>query len=251
MPNIYGHGVTINGKHTWRDFGLLPPPGEAPVIAPPPPKLDLWDFPLVDGAVDLSAVPLNRLFYGIREGRLVFNHARRSETFEGCYSAILGAVHGQTCTLTLDDDPAHAYTGRVWIDEVRSSYITGQIALAYALQPYRTQSAALSTAWHFDDAMADGDPPIFTASFSTACTAPRTIINPNSGDIILGSASGSDIVCTVSASCTIYAGGTAYAATASSVPGITLHPGKNIVTFAPASSGTVNISIAYQLRDCL
>ena len=53
------YGVTLGGKHTYRDWGLLPK--TRPTIAPPKVRTNYVDVPGLDGALDLSEALTGRV----------------------------------------------------------------------------------------------------------------------------------------------------------------------------------------------
>ena len=59
------YGVTLGGKHTYRDWGLLPK--TRPTIAPPKVRTNYVDVPGLDGALDLSEALTGRVGYQTRD----------------------------------------------------------------------------------------------------------------------------------------------------------------------------------------
>lgn len=87
------YGVTLGGKHTYRDWGLLPK--TRPTIAPPKVRTNYVDVPGLDGALDLSEALTGRVGYQTRDFSAEFIVIDARNRWDALYSEILDTLHGQ------------------------------------------------------------------------------------------------------------------------------------------------------------
>ena len=105
------YGATINGKHTFKDWSLLP--STPPVISPPEPKLHQVDIPGADGILDLTESLTGDVEYGMRDVSMTYLYYGDRAQWRQAYRDLLTAIHGKTCTIVLDEEPDMTYTGRL------------------------------------------------------------------------------------------------------------------------------------------
>ena len=104
------YGVTLGGKHTYRDWGLLPK--TRPTIAPPKVRTNYVDVPGLDGALDLSEALTGRVGYQTRDFSAEFIVIDARNRWDALYSEILDTLHGQRVNIILDQDPGYFYRAR-------------------------------------------------------------------------------------------------------------------------------------------
>ena len=127
----------ITGKNTWSDWKLIP--DSPPMVDPPEPIFNLIDIPgRIQGPLDLSRVPFNRLLYKRMSGSWtfyseVYNKNTRIELFEN----IRSYLHGQSMYVGFEEDPRHYFNGRFTVSAPRSSTGPIQITIGYDLEPVR------------------------------------------------------------------------------------------------------------------
>lgn len=108
-------GVTFDNKHSYWDWGLMLK--EAPKITAPEAKTHYVDVPGMNGALDLTEALTGKVQFKNRKIELDFVTTAGREDWSAVYSDILSALHGQMKDITLDDDPAHFYRGRVKVGD--------------------------------------------------------------------------------------------------------------------------------------
>lgn len=70
--------------------------------------------------------------------------------WEHIYHEMLGYLHGEEMTLTLEDEPGYFYTGRMSINDWKSDKDHSKIVVNYDLQPYRFANLASVDNWLWD-----------------------------------------------------------------------------------------------------
>ena len=142
MSIIYNtrYGATINGKHTFADYGLLPT--SPPVIEPPEPKLYTVEIPGMNGVLDLSEALTGDVRFGMRTGIFTYQIYGTRSTWRQVYRTLLEDIHGQSCTVVLDEEPDVTYTGRVQITAFEPDGKAGKciISLEGSFYPWPTET---------------------------------------------------------------------------------------------------------------
>ena len=130
-------GVTFDNKHTYWDWGLMLK--KPPEISTPEPKTHYVDIPGAHGAMDLTEALTGKVQYKNRTLTLEFITKADRENWSALYSDILTTMHGQMVEeITLDDDPAHHYRGRVTVgDSVRENDEWVSIKLTAEVEPFK------------------------------------------------------------------------------------------------------------------
>lgn len=132
-------GVTFGEKHSYFDWGLLL--REYPTVSPPAPKKKLVEVPGSDDPIDITEALTGKVHYEAREITCRFTMAGQRERWPALYSEILNDLHGRRMEITLDNDPGHAYTGRVEISEWEPGENEAKITILATVAPYKTALA--------------------------------------------------------------------------------------------------------------
>ncbi len=128
-------GMTIGGKHTYRNWGMLLK--SHPIFSPPKPETKLVKVPGSDVVLDLTESLTGKVHYGIRHGKFEFIVVGGRPKWPAVYAALLNEIHGQKVQIVLDDDPNYYYQGRVAVDEWASDEVTATIVLTAEVEPYK------------------------------------------------------------------------------------------------------------------
>ena len=141
------HSLTINGKHTWRDWHLMPDP--RPVIEPPEPKFNYISVPGADGSVDATEALSKRVLFNNREGYFTFYIANGYEPWDYIYRKMMHDVQGGSVKAIMDDDPLWYYEGRFWFSEPKQDQYWMKVFLNYNVKPYKKKiySSVDSVGW--------------------------------------------------------------------------------------------------------
>lgn len=238
-PTCAGHGMTIGGKHTLNDWGLMMVNGEEkPVFASAVPEVNYESIPGATGALDYTEILAGIIPYRDREGSFTFT-LMPGITFESARSEIANFLAGQRMNCVLDDDPNYFYTGRFWLDEAASNKGYGTIVISYRVDPYKYSNQRTgSMDWLWNDLF---DTTIYYGTFSVNGTKQRNLINPS------GSAVTPKFTC--SSAMTVTIGNRTYQLPqgTTETPGFSLAVGDNLMTFA----GSGNVLVDYALGKSL
>ena len=110
MRNNIRVGFSLNGKHTYHDYGLYL--SEPPDFGAPEPRLSLVEIPGRDGFLDYTEAATGEVKYSNRQMRLVFATEIRRDKREALRSELWSDLHGQMAEIIYDLDPDWYYTGR-------------------------------------------------------------------------------------------------------------------------------------------
>ena len=130
-------GVTIGGKHTWWDWGLVL--RQYPEITPPSPKTKIISIPGADGVLDLSTALTGYVLYENRTITFEFTIMKPRDMWPATYSEILDHLHGRELEIIMDDDREHYYKGRVQVTTHNPEKVTAGITLKANVEPYKTR----------------------------------------------------------------------------------------------------------------
>lgn len=133
-------GVTIGGKHTWWDWGLVL--RQYPEISPPSPKTKIISIPGADGVLDLTTALTGYVLYENRTITFEFTIIKHRDMWAATYSEILDHLHGRELKIIMDDDREYSYKGRVTVKNHSPEKTTAGITLIADVEPYKTRQIA-------------------------------------------------------------------------------------------------------------
>lgn len=139
-------GVTFDGKHSFKDFGLFL---KSFSIETPEPKLQTVDIHGVQGVIDLSEM-LGEIFYKNRKLTFEFVAAKDSSDALVLLSKVEAYMHGKIMQVTLDDDPRFYYLGRVVVDKFKTDSRSGLITVVVDAEPYKYEYDFNGDDWLWD-----------------------------------------------------------------------------------------------------
>lgn len=113
--NLYEsrYGVTFDGKHSFRDYGLLPT--SAPVISPPKVNTYYVDVPGSDGSLDLTEALTGYPTYGDRNGVFNFQLYGLKDDWYNKVNTLIHDLNGKRMDVILDEDKQYYYKGRLTV----------------------------------------------------------------------------------------------------------------------------------------
>ena len=131
-------GVRINGKHSYRDYGMYAVRGGLDKGTPAP-KTRLIDIPGADGLLDLTEAAGGTIRYGNRAMNLLFK-VRIDEDVRAQFQAELdNAIHGQLVTVIFDNDPEWYYEGRATVAYEDVDEWQMKVRILVDAQPYKLE----------------------------------------------------------------------------------------------------------------
>lgn len=105
-----GFGATINGKHTFRDLGLVI--GNNDIVSSPAPKTNIIDVPGSSYRLDLTETLTGRTEYESRTLNFKFGIQKPKEKWPGVCKNVMLLFHGKKVQVILDAEPEYYYEGR-------------------------------------------------------------------------------------------------------------------------------------------
>lgn len=148
MNQNIGIGATFNGKHTWRDFGLVI--GNTDIVGLPKPKMFLVEIPGTSKRLDLSESLTGRMEYEGRELTFTLGGVDLPSIWHHRLSAFLAFVHGRRVQVILDDDPAYYYIGRASVEGFARTRALGEMKLKVDCEPYKYEVISSAEPWRWD-----------------------------------------------------------------------------------------------------
>lgn len=128
-------GVTINGKHSYKDYGLILK--SYPVVSPPVPKEKYIDIPGRHGGVDASRVLTGKIQYEWRTITMEFTLSQPREEWPAVYSALLNDMQGQEVGVYMDDDSEYIYSGTAKVTKYAPGLAVAEITIEAKVDPYK------------------------------------------------------------------------------------------------------------------
>ena len=132
------HSITFynkdlgGAKHSWRDFHLIP--SSRPFIAMPEPKTAIITIPGTNKRIDITEHLAPTLLYEKRTGDWSFIIVHDLwKSWSEAFETIAQFIHGQSITVTLDDDKLYSYTGTLTISNYQPEKEYSTITIHYEL----------------------------------------------------------------------------------------------------------------------
>lgn len=131
-------GLTINGKHSYSDYGLYIK--DVPDKGSPAPQISTINIPGSDGVLDLTEVVTGEVKYGnriitVRLGAIV-NEDERAELI----SMLMDDIHGRICKIVFDDDLQWYYRGRAEVEIQEQHSWRIDVVLTFDAEPYKMRT---------------------------------------------------------------------------------------------------------------
>lgn len=135
---MYQWGATINGKHTYDDYGLY----ITNILQRKPPAVKVTHIaiPARNGDIDLTEALTGYPVYGNREIELLLGGKKTRHDWVIFRGIMENELHGKEVSVIFDDDPEYVWSGRATL---QSDYSRGQETATFTLlinaQPYRLE----------------------------------------------------------------------------------------------------------------
>lgn len=147
MAYIYDRGVSINGKHSFEDWGLML---VSTSIDAPKPKTNYISIPFRNGDIDATEAVDADIKY---ENRDITINLRKIGDFDEnkvLADEIINEIHGINAHLIFDDDLAFYYNGRLEVSYKRSMDILN-LTIKANVEPYKYSVQSSSEDWLWDE----------------------------------------------------------------------------------------------------
>lgn len=143
------NGVSFNGVHSYRDWGLYLK--ERPVIEPPDPKTTFVDVPGANGSLDLStSLTDGDIKFKNRNIKIVLAKFDGVQYWDNLFSDIQNYLHGQDMEVVFDTDKSYYYTGRLEVDSIECEGYKSFITIKGSMHPYKKDRSNSTGQWVWD-----------------------------------------------------------------------------------------------------
>lgn len=143
------HGVTFGSYHTYDNLGLSMSE-QAPNVGSAEIYENYIDIP---GGIplDASEYPAGYITYKKREMSFRFLRKNNEAPWASTVSAVMNAIHGHEVDITLDDEPAWHYHGRVKVQAPEVTEPLTAINVNVTALPYKEYARSLKDVWQWDE----------------------------------------------------------------------------------------------------
>ncbi|WP_368346664.1 hypothetical protein [Peptostreptococcus anaerobius] len=128
------YGVKFNGKHSYKDFGLIM---QKVSIGMPKVKTEIVDIPGADGSKDLSEALAGRPLYGNREIDIALVSPHQRHDWLQMISRLANFIHGKSIRVVFDADPDYYYKGRCSVEKFDSGEMLPDVSVKISAEPYK------------------------------------------------------------------------------------------------------------------
>lgn len=120
-------GAAINGKHTWKDYGLVI--GNTDIVGEPSPKTNYIEVPGSSIRIDLTETLTGQVEYESRQLKFSLGKMEREDVWPLFYRTLLKTYQGKEVWVVLDQEPDVFYHGRAEISGFSRSGRLGTFTL--------------------------------------------------------------------------------------------------------------------------
>lgn len=146
MTNLKTYGLTIDDKHTYRDFGLIM---TERVVSAPDPQYKYVTVPSRSGQIDLTEVVTGSVKYNERTIEATFYSDKKPLEWTLFISELQNAYQGKKVKIIFDDDMDYYWTGRVSFALETNGRIA-YIKLKAVIDPYKYSTTSTMDEWLWD-----------------------------------------------------------------------------------------------------
>jgi hypothetical protein len=148
MAYIIDRGVLINGKHSYRDWGLMLVNTS---IEAPKPKTKSISIPFRNGDIDLTEVNDTQIKYDNRTIKIKFRKIGDFDANKVLVDELINDIHGISTHLIFDDDFAYFYSGRITDIDYSRDMDKLNITITADCDPYKYNIESTAEEWLWDD----------------------------------------------------------------------------------------------------
>lgn len=142
------YGVTFNGKHSLRDYGLYL--STRPIIGNPEPRLYQLEIPGRDGLLDLTKSVTGTVTYSNRTLEFEFASMKTIAEQVALRNALNNDLHGKEVKVILDEDSNYYYSGRASVEWYESADWKTKCRVTVDAEPYKRKTTLTEVTVTFD-----------------------------------------------------------------------------------------------------
>lgn len=143
-----GFGATINGKHTFRDYGLVV--GNNDVVGEPAVRTNYVSVPGTSKRIDLTESLTGRVEYESRILKFQFGLKLPIFKWASYMRSLLLKYHGKKVKVVLDSEPEYYFEGRAEISDYDRSRELGTFTMTVDCDPYKYDRFSSAQDWEWD-----------------------------------------------------------------------------------------------------
>ena len=143
-----GFGATINGLHTYRDFGLVV--DNTDVVGSPAVKTMVIDVPGSSNRIDLTEALTGKPEYESRTLKLELGCLHPIDEWATRFSDFMNAYHGKRVQVVLDSEPDYYYEGRAEVSGLSRSRTLGTFTMTVECDAYTHDMSDSLGNWLWD-----------------------------------------------------------------------------------------------------
>lgn len=147
MNNVAtNNGAYINGRHTYRDYGLII--GNTDTVGAPEPYLQYVDVPY-GKKIDFSSV-LGAVKYTGRILKMEVGAINPKSEWPAVLTKLYEDLQGALVSVVFDNDNQYHYTGRAQISDFKRERELGTLTITVDADPFKYGVAGTTEGWNWD-----------------------------------------------------------------------------------------------------
>ena len=143
-----GFGATINGKHTFRDYGLVV--GNNDIVGEPVVRTNYVSVPGTSKRIDLTEALTGRAEYESRALKFQFGLKLPIFKWASYIRKFLLKYHGKKVKVVLDSEPEYYFEGRAEISDYDRNRELGTFTMTVDCDPYKYDRFSSVEEWEWD-----------------------------------------------------------------------------------------------------
>lgn len=146
------YSITINGKNTWDEWGLMPVKAGRIEFATPELRYDAVTVAGSDNVLDFTEALTGYPLYNPRKGSIKFRFFNNGRPVRARFQKLKNEIHGKLAEAIIDDQPEYYYYGRFMVGDVeyKSDTRWADVELSYILDAYKYSIDSTTEPWLWD-----------------------------------------------------------------------------------------------------
>lgn len=146
------YSITINGKNTWDEWGLMPVKAGRIEFATPELRYDAVTVAGSDNVLDFTEALTGYPVYNPRKGSIKFRFYDNGTPVRSRFDQLKNSIHGRLVRAVIEDQPEYYYEGRFTVGDVEYHRNTrwAEVELNYILNAYKIEFSSSDEEWLWD-----------------------------------------------------------------------------------------------------
>lgn len=143
------NSATLNGKHTYYDYGLYVT--NTNPVAPPTPKTQYIQIPGRNGDLDLTEALTGYTVYNNRTITLKLGGKKNPELWPTFRRVFMNEIHGKIVKVIFDDEKEYYYIGRATVNaDWNQQHTIASFTVTINAEPYKYSITSTVEPWEWD-----------------------------------------------------------------------------------------------------